>query len=125
MIQTNQGLTPIKELAESVGLTKTTLYKIEIIQKEASPKYLEKVESGAWSIDATYTKIENDREIQQADRCSSQDRFTRRNKPLQGDFRDRGKEIPDNSIDQITTDPPYDEASLPLFKDLGIFAAEF
>ena len=53
-----------KELAESVGLTKTTLYKIETIQKEASPKYLEKVESGAWSIDATYTKIENDREIQ-------------------------------------------------------------
>ena len=28
-------------------------------------------------------------------------------KLLLGDFREKGKEIPDNSIDLIFTDPPY------------------
>lgn len=42
---------------------------------------------------------------------------------VQGDFREKGKEIPDNSIDLIITDPPYDEISLPLYRDLGVFAA--
>jgi DNA modification methylase len=36
-----------------------------------------------------------------------------------GDFRDKCKEIADNSIPLLLTDPPYDEASLPLYKDLG------
>jgi predicted methyltransferase len=44
-------------------------------------------------------------------------------KLLQGDLLDKGKEIPDNSIDLILTDPPYDEDSLPLYKDLSILAA--
>ena len=44
-------------------------------------------------------------------------------KLIQGDFREATKEIPDNSIDLIFTDPPYDGDSLPLYKDLGIMAA--
>jgi DNA modification methylase len=41
---------------------------------------------------------------------------------IQGDFREMGKEIPDNSEDLILTDPPYEEISLPLYRDLGLFA---
>jgi len=40
-----------------------------------------------------------------------------------GDFRERGIEIADGSVDLIFTDPPYPEESLPLWRDLGAFAA--
>lgn len=39
-----------------------------------------------------------------------------------GDFREVGQRIPDNSVDIIFTDPPYDENSIGLYRDLGIFA---
>jgi hypothetical protein len=41
---------------------------------------------------------------------------------LQGNFTIRGQEIPDNSINLIFTDPPYDKASLSLWEQLGKFA---
>lgn len=40
-----------------------------------------------------------------------------------GDFRERGREIADASVDLIFTDPPYPREYLPLWSDLGEFAA--
>jgi 16S rRNA G966 N2-methylase RsmD len=40
-----------------------------------------------------------------------------------GDFRERGREIADNSIELIFTDPPYHEEYIPLWSDLGALAA--
>lgn len=40
-------------------------------------------------------------------------------KLIHGDFREVCKNIPDNSIDLIFTDPPYDKESLPIYKDLA------
>jgi len=40
-----------------------------------------------------------------------------------GDFREVGLKIPDNSVDLIFTDPPYNEDAIELYRDLGIFAA--
>ncbi len=42
---------------------------------------------------------------------------------LAGDFRVRGAEIPDNSVDLVFTDPPYHEQYIPLWNDLGALAA--
>ncbi|MFH1605532.1 MAG: DNA methyltransferase [Pseudomonadota bacterium] len=42
---------------------------------------------------------------------------------LQGDFRERGQEVADNSVDLIFTDPPYPREFLPLWSDLSTFAA--
>lgn len=39
-----------------------------------------------------------------------------------GDFREVGLKIPDNSVDLIFTDPPYNEDAIQLYRDLGIFA---
>ena len=36
----------------------------------------------------------------------------------QGDFNEKSKDIPDNSIDLVLTDPPYPEEYLPLWQDL-------
>ena len=41
---------------------------------------------------------------------------------LDGDFREASKSIPDNSIDLIFTDPPYDQKSVSLFEDLAKLA---
>jgi DNA modification methylase len=41
----------------------------------------------------------------------------------QGDFREVLKYIPDGSVDAIITDPPYPAEFLPLWGDLGSFAA--
>lgn len=40
-----------------------------------------------------------------------------------GDFRTVLQDIPDDSVDLILTDPPYAKESLPLWEDLGRFAA--
>ena len=39
-----------------------------------------------------------------------------------GDFREKGKEIEDNSIDLIFTNPPYSEQYLYLYEDLARLA---
>lgn len=39
-----------------------------------------------------------------------------------GDFREIGDKIPDESVDLIFTDPPYDRKAIELFKPLGQFA---
>jgi DNA modification methylase len=41
---------------------------------------------------------------------------------LQGDFLEQSKNIPDNSIDLIFTDPPYGEGSIPLHRELAMLA---
>ena len=40
-----------------------------------------------------------------------------------GDFREKGDLIPDNSVDLIFTDPPYDRKAIELYDGLGEFAA--
>ena len=41
---------------------------------------------------------------------------------IHGNFIDISKNIPDNSIDLIITDPPYSERSLSLYKELAVIA---
>jgi ParB family chromosome partitioning protein len=40
-----------------------------------------------------------------------------------GDFRHVGQEVQDGSVSLVLTDPPYSTEALPLFNDLGAFAA--
>ncbi|MDA8314735.1 MAG: DNA methyltransferase [Actinomycetota bacterium] len=40
-----------------------------------------------------------------------------------GDFREALADIPDASVDAVVTDPPYDDAGVPLYSDLSEFAA--
>lgn len=47
----------------------------------------------------------------------------KKTKLLQGDFSIRGKEIPDNSIDCILTDPPYSKDYLFLWERLSLLAS--
>ena len=40
-----------------------------------------------------------------------------------GDFREVLADMPDGSVDAVVTDPPYDDAGVPLYGDLSTFAA--
>ena len=42
---------------------------------------------------------------------------------LTGDFRDLGRDLADDSVDLVLTDPPYSKEFLPLWNDLGRVAA--
>src|SRR5712692_1712835 len=42
---------------------------------------------------------------------------------ITGDFREAGSTVPDNSVQLILTDPPYDGESVPLYAALAKFAA--
>jgi site-specific DNA-methyltransferase (adenine-specific) len=42
---------------------------------------------------------------------------------LHGDYREIGSAVPDNSVDLIFTDPPYDAETVPQYADLAKFAA--
>ena len=44
-------------------------------------------------------------------------------KVLIGDFRLLSRDIPDDSVDMIFTDPPYDEKSVPLYEEMAIMVA--
>jgi len=48
----------------------------------------------------------------------------KKTKCMFGDFQIKGKEIPDNSIDCILTDPPYEKKYLYLWKDLSLLASK-
>lgn len=42
---------------------------------------------------------------------------------INGDFREIMANMPDNSVDMIFTDPPYDEKSIPLYGEMAMHAA--
>jgi predicted methyltransferase len=113
-----------KEIGKLAGRSKDTVRKVEKIQQKAPPKFLDKARSGIWSINSTYNKIINSEIRDKLINAKPAIKLPADNvKLFQGDFRSRAREIPDNSIDLILTDPPYDQASLLLYRDLGILAA--
>ena len=102
-----------KELGKLSGYSKDTVRKVDRIQNEAPPKYLEKVRSGVWSINATYKKMDNDRKIQQLIDAAPAIDLPDTINLHEGDFmKISHKIIPDNSIDLIITNPPLHENNL-------------
>jgi len=86
--------------------------KIEPIVEEAKRRLEERFNNdNTSSSNTTTTTIAN-----------SSDSNNNKVKILYGDFREVTRDIPDNSIDLIFTDPPYDKDSIPLLRDLALLA---
>ena len=91
---------------------------------DEAPDLAAQVRAGAADLKDAVGELKR-RERQVAARAGAR-RFDRADEQatlLRGDFREVGAAIPDNSVSLIFTDPPYDRASLPLYSDLGAFAA--
>lgn len=118
------SLLPVKRVnevvAKEVGISASTYYRGETILEQDPQLWSEKVKTGKISINKAYKKLQNDQRRQLLIDTKPTINLPDNIRLIQGDFREKGKEIPDNSIDLIFTDPPYDEESLPLYRDLGV-----
>ena len=97
---------------------KTALPKVE---PELLPKVAERIAQGnAHSVKEVVERIR--REERQTTRPVLQGVYEGLD-IRRGDFREVLSDIPDHSVDIILTDPPYPQEYLPLWDDLGAFAA--
>jgi 16S rRNA G966 N2-methylase RsmD len=112
-----------KEIGKRVGVGKDTVRKVAIIIDKASDKQKEKLNCGAKSINELYSAIQKEEKRQELINTKSIIELPEGCKLYLADFRTKSKDIPDNSIDLIFTDPPYDKESLPLYGELAVVGA--
>jgi site-specific DNA-methyltransferase (adenine-specific) len=120
-----------ERIAKDTGLSYKSLARLEEVadMEKKHPELGEligKIDSGkmklnqAWKITKAYKK----REQCLAQAKGLENRHNENFKLFHGDFRQRiEEEVPDNSVDLLFTDPPYDRGSLQLYADLGRIAA--
>ena len=105
-------------LAGELSDAKTALPKVE---PELLPKVAERIAQGnAQSVKEIVERIR--REERQTTRPVLQGVYEGLD-IRRGDFREVLADLPDHSVDIILTDPPYTQEYLPLWDDLGAFAA--
>jgi ParB-like chromosome segregation protein Spo0J len=118
-----------ERIAKSTGRSYKTLSKLEEVVKaaEQSPEQFghlpKKIDSGQMSVSKASMLIQRENKKQEIlekaraeANCNNNDKL----KLFQGDFRYIcRKHIPDDSIDLIFTDPPYDKKHLQLYEPLG------
>ena len=127
-----KSFTPLKRVNDQIAdLAQTShmnVSKVENILQKGDPRYIERLRQG---LDGTsISKVNNfiiEREAQEKDREEALRERERRptNKPYElhhGDMREKGDLIPDNSVQLIPTDPPYDVPHLPLYGDAARLA---
>jgi 16S rRNA G966 N2-methylase RsmD len=111
-----------KELGKSIGLSHDTVHKVDTILKKAPPETLGKLRTGTESINHVYKSIVKEERkqnlVNQTPAISLPDGI----KIVYDDFIEYGKNIPNDSIDLIFTDPPYALESIPIYVELGIVA---
>jgi 16S rRNA G966 N2-methylase RsmD len=120
-----------KRIAKAIGISDTTLRKLEVLHHAASNnpqsfgELWHKVNSNRLSTNKAYStfkrKLKRDeliKEIQKAPSLATTDNI----QLYLGNFVQESKKILDNSVDLIFTDPPYDKESLQLYYELALVA---
>jgi DNA modification methylase len=125
------GLSPIGRvneiIARSSGVSARQVSKIEEVLRKAEDGLKNRVLAGTTSVDKAFKKIK--KQERRAELT-----VEALNNPIIGnlsagtwliheDFIQKSKDISNNSIDLIFTDPPYDEKSIPLFEYLAKLAS--
>jgi ParB/RepB/Spo0J family partition protein len=117
------------KIAERVGVSDRTLEKIRVIRETSlqNPtvygELWDKVGEGKIKIDKGYNTIKKIEKIKAAKKLATNDSNSNSKFKLKlGPMQEKGSEIADNSIDLILTDPPYNEASIPLYGELAKLA---
>ena len=117
-----------KIVSNKVGLSQGTYQRIRYIIKYGSEETNVKLDKGKSTINKEYNKTRKDQKrtefISKIKLVESNDKkiITDNYKLILGDFREKGKEIEDESIDLIFTDPPYAEQYLYLYEHLARLA---
>lgn len=113
------------KLGELAGVSgKTYEHAVEIMDEE--PEQWKLIKKGKTSINKVWSK-RNAKKKKEKKKKEIRDKL-KDYKPdndiqiIHGDFREKCKDIKDNSVDLILTDPPYPEEYLPLWEDLAKIA---
>ena len=118
----------LDSIGKIVGVSRNTLKKAEeiVTAAEQDPeKYQSLVVEmdSKKNVDEPYKKLINEQKREELKKSIQPEIQLPQNcKLFLGDFKERGKEIPDNSIDLIFTDPPYSREDLPKYDNLGYLA---
>ena len=113
------------------GISRNTLEKEKVIVKSAelNPQSFgelrKKVDQKKISVDKAYREIQKQiKKIQilESVKNTTNNASSNNNTLLNGDFRQLSRNIPNDSIDLIFTDPPYAAEYVPLYQDLATIA---
>jgi ParB-like chromosome segregation protein Spo0J len=118
--KTETGRTRDK-IAELSGLSPATYARAKKIIERADEATKIKLRTNKIKIGQAYNyyQKQDKRAALRAESAASIDISPDRLDLVLGDFREKCKKIPDNSIGLIYTDPPYSKEFIPLYKDLG------
>jgi site-specific DNA-methyltransferase (adenine-specific) len=96
----------------------------EIINQNPSEELLNKLREGKIKIDKAHRQIKNLQKRQGllSNLCLNTIQFPDNIRIIEGNFIEKCMDIPDNSIDLIFTDPPYNRGWLPFYEPLGKIA---
>jgi ParB-like chromosome segregation protein Spo0J len=118
-------------IAQRLGKSYVTLEKIRFLKDVATKNptlyksYWDRA-NRTDKIDKPYRKVKQIERREEAKRAALgrilPANKTRRYELILGDFREKGKEIPDNSFDAVFCDPPYAEEFLYLAEPLGLLS---
>jgi ParB-like chromosome segregation protein Spo0J len=129
IIEDTKGKT-IEVISKKNDLSPKTYQRARTIIENASEEVKEKLRANKTTISKEYDKIQRDRKRQELlsqlnnIQSNNNNNFENSNyKLIYGDFIEQSqKEIGDNSIDLIFSDPPYGQEFLPLYEELGKLA---
>ena len=114
------------KIARISGLSPATYSRAKKIMEVAGEDTKESLRVGKTKIAREYSRIIKDQKrkelIAESYHYHYPDNIEGGLQLIQGDCREKTKDIKDNFIDMIFTDPPYELKDLPLYKDLGYFA---
>lgn len=110
-------------VSKETGLSPATYKRAKKIIQEGSEAAKLKLRSGRSTIFKEYKKIQKEQERTERSNEAAKIQIPEGCQLYQGDFNEVGRNIPDNSIPLILTDPPYGEEYLYLVELYGKFAS--
>lgn len=124
----SEALDTREELARSARVSHDTFAKAKVLAASAPEPVKKKLREGSISINAAYKAVDKAKKKDAkakakgavpSDLPRATDRYTIHEGKLSG----VGDKVSDASVDWIITDPPYPKEYLPVYDDLGVFAA--
>ncbi len=109
-------------IADKIGLSPSTYFRAEQIIQKGPDDLKEKLRKGNITINKAHKQILNNEKKHKLINSEPIIPLPEGIKLYNEDFRSCSIQIPDNSIDLILTDPPYDKRSLSLYNDLALVA---
>jgi DNA modification methylase/ParB-like chromosome segregation protein Spo0J len=109
--------------AKKAQVSPMTYFKAREIIRQASEEDKEKLRSGKTKIEKIYRQLQKQKKREELRNADPVIKLPEGVKLLNGDFIEYTKDIPDNSIDLIFTDPPYGLGTIPLYRELAKIAA--